>query len=331
MELNQSFLVLLLSAAVLNGTPLLFGTLGEILSEKAGNLNLGVEGMMYMGGAFGLGAAFYYERAAGEAASAPAAVVLALLISFLAGAFGALIYSFLTVTLRANQNVTGLALAIFGTGVGQFAGEYMRTTSGGYVAISNALKDVFYRSPFPAELRELPVAGPLLFGHNLFLYLGVVLAAAMALFLRRSRMGLYLRAVGESPATADAAGIGIARYKYLATVIGGGISAIGGMVYIMTIAGCVWNHEGLSGEGWVAVALVIFCLWRPVNAIWGSVLFGGLMILYMRLQLPFLPNELYKILPYVVTVVVLVVVSMRKKREDQPPASLGSAYFREER
>ena len=331
MEWNQSFLVLLLSAAVLNGTPLLFGTLGEILSEKAGNLNLGVEGMMYMGGAFGLGAAFYYERAAGEAASAPAAVVLALLISFLAGAFGALIYSFLTVTLRANQNVTGLALAIFGTGVGQFAGEYMRTTSGGYVAISNELKDVFYRSPFPAELRELPVAGPLLFGHNLFLYLGVVLAAAMALFLRRSRMGLYLRAVGESPATADAAGIGIARYKYLATVIGGGISAIGGMVYIMTIAGCVWNHEGLSGEGWLAVALVIFCLWRPVNAIWGSVLFGGLMILYMRLQLPFLPNELYKILPYVVTVVVLVVVSMRKKREDQPPASLGSAYFREER
>ena len=331
MEWNQSFLVLLLSAAVLNGTPLLFGTLGEILSEKAGNLNLGVEGMMYMGGAFGLGAAFYYERAAGEAASAPAAVVLALLISFLAGAFGALIYSFLTVTLRANQNVTGLALAIFGTGVGQFAGEYMRTTSGGYVAISNALKDVFYRSPFPAELRELPVAGPLLFGHNLFLYLGVVLAVAMALFLRRSRMGLYLRAVGESPATADAAGIGIARYKYLATVIGGGISAIGGMVYIMTIAGCVWNHEGLSGEGWLAVALVIFCLWRPVNAIWGSVLFGGLMILYMRLQLPFLPNELYKILPYVVTVVVLVVVSMRKKREDQPPASLGSAYFREER
>ena len=331
MEWNQSFLVLLLSAAVLNGTPLLFGTLGEILSEKAGNLNLGVEGMMYMGGAFGLGAAFYYERAAGEAASAPAAVVLALLISFLAGAFGALIYSFLTVTLRANQNVTGLALAIFGTGVGQFAGEYMRTTSGGYVAISNELKDVFYRSPFPAELRELPVAGPLLFGHNLFLYLGVVLAVAMALFLRRSRMGLYLRAVGESPATADAAGIGIARYKYLSTVIGGGISAIGGMVYIMTIAGCVWNHEGLSGEGWLAVALVIFCLWRPVNAIWGSVLFGGLMILYMRLQLPFLPNELYKILPYVVTVVVLVVVSMRKKREDQPPASLGNAYFREER
>ena len=175
------------------------------------------------------------------------------------------------------------------------------------------------------------MAGPLLFGHNLFFYLGLALAVAMALFLGRSRAGLYLRSVGESPATADAAGINITRYKYLATVIGGGISAIGGMVYIMTIAGCVWNLEGLSGEGWLAVALVIFCLWRPLNAIWGSVLFGGLMILYMRLQLPFLPNQLYKILPYVVTVIVLVAVSMRKKRENQPPASLGNAYFREER
>lgn len=331
MNLNEGFLMLLLSAAVLNGTPLLFGTLGEILSEKAGNLNLGVEGMMYMGGAFGLGAAFYYERMAGEAASGPVAVALALVFAFLSGALGALIYSFLTVSLRANQNVTGLALAIFGTGVGQFAGEYMRTTSGGYVAIGNALKDTFSGSPFPEALRSLPVAGPLLFGHNLFFYLGLALAVAMALFLGRSRAGLYLRSVGESPATADAAGINITRYKYLATVIGGGISAIGGMVYIMTIAGCVWNHEGLSGEGWLAVALVIFCLWRPLNAIWGSVLFGGLMILYMRLQLPFLPNQLYKILPYVVTVIVLVAVSMRKKRENQPPASLGNAYFREER
>ena len=158
-----------------------------------------------------------------------------------------------------------------------------------------------------------------------------VIAAVMAWFLTRTRAGLHLRSVGESPATADAAGIDITRYKYLATIIGGGISAIGGMVYIMTIAGCVWNHEGLSGEGWLAVALVIFCLWRPLNAIWGSILFGALMILYMRLQLPFIPNQLYKILPYVVTVIVLVAVSMRKKRENQPPASLGNAYFREDR
>ena len=331
MSINESFLVLLISAAVLNGTPLLFGTVGEILSEKAGNLNLGVEGMMYMGGAVGLGAAFYYERAVGAGANGAVAVILALIFAFLAGAFGAAIYSFITITLRANQNVTGLALAIFGTGAGQFIGEYMRTTSGGYVSIGNSLKDMFSGSPFPEALRNLPVVGPLIFGYNIFVYIGVIIAVVMALFLTHSRPGLHLRAVGESPATADAAGINITRYKYTATIVGGGISAIGGMVYIMTIAGCVWNHEGLSGEGWLAVALVIFCLWRPLNAIWGSVLFGALMILYMRLQLPFIPNQLYKILPYVVTVIVLIAVSMRKKRENQPPASLGNAYFREER
>ena len=329
MSINQNAVLLLIMAAVLNGVPLLYGTLGEILSEKAGNLNLGVEGMMFMGGAMGLGAAFYYEGAGGTIGVL--AVFLALLFAFLGGAIGALIYAFLTITLRANQNVTGLALAIFGTGVGQFIGEYMRVTSGGYVAVSNNLKAVFLNSPFPAGLQQLPVVGPLVFGHSVFLYLGVLLAVGMHLFFRRTRAGLSLRAVGESPATADAAGINVTRYKYLATVIGGGVSAIGGMVYTMTIASCVWNHEALSGEGWLAVALVIFCLWRPLNAIWGSVLFGALMILYQRLHLSFVPDELYKILPYVVTVVVLILTSLRNNREKQPPASLGLAYFREER
>ena len=222
-------------------------------------------------------------------------------------------------------------MAIFGTGAGQFIGEYMRVTSGGYVAISNELKAVFQGSPLPAALQSIPVAGPLLFSYNIFVYLGVAIAVAMAFFFNKSRPGLHLRAVGESPATADAAGINVTKYKYLSTVIGGGISAIGGMVYITTIAGCVWNHEGLSGEGWLAVALVIFCLWRPVNAIWGSVLFGALMILYLRLQLPFIPDQLYKILPYVVTVIVLIFTSMRNSKDKQPPASLGLPFFREER
>ena len=330
-DINSSLWVALLAAAVLNGVPLLYGTLGEILSEKAGNLNLGVEGMMYMGGAVGLGAAFYYESFAGASASGVAAVLLSLLFAFLAGAFAALIYAFLTITLRANQNVTGLALTIFGTGVGQYLGEFMRVQEGTYVAVSNTLKAAFNNSPFPAALQQLPVVGSLLFGHSIFTYLGIAMAVAMGLYLRRSRSGLYLRAVGESPATADAAGISVARYKYLATVIGGGISAVGGMVYIMTVVGGVWNHEGLSGEGWLAVALVIFCLWRPLNAIWGSVLFGGLMILYNYLSLPMVPTQIYRILPYVVTVIVLIFTSMRNSRAKQPPASLGLAYFREER
>lgn len=329
--INSNPILLLVMAAVLNGTPLLFGTVGEILSEKSGNLNLGVEGMMYMGGALGLGGAFYYEMLAGGSASGVMAVVLATLCAFIGGAIGALIYSFLTITLRANQNVTGLALAIFGTGAGQFIGEYMRVKAGGYVAVSNELKNAFANSPFPAALRQLPVVGPLIFGHNVFVYLGVVIAVIMGLFLKRSRSGLYLRAVGESPATADAAGISVTKYKYLATVLGGGISAIGGMVYIMTISGCVWNHEGLSGEGWLAVALVIFCLWRPLGALWGSILFGALMILYLRLPLAFVPDQLYRILPYVMTVIVLIFTSMRNSKDKQPPASLGLPYFREDR
>ena len=317
----MTFLLNLITAAVLYGTPLLYGTSGEILTEKSGNLNLGVEGMMFMGGALGLGAAFYYEKLAGAAVSAPLAVVIAIAASFLAGALAALLFSFLTITLRANQNVTGLALTIFGTGVGQYIGEFMRVREGTYVAVSNTLKGAFNGSPFPVFLQELPVVGRLLFSHSIFTYLGIAMAVAMGLYLHRSRSGLYLRAVGESPATADAAGISVTRCKYLATVIGGGISAIGGMVYIMTVVGGVWNHEGLSGVGWLAVALVIFCLWSPYRAIWGSILFGGLLILYLRMPIDLIPDQIYKILPYVVTVIVLVFTSMRNNRDKQPPAS----------
>ena len=326
----MTMFVALIVAAITYGTPLLFGTMGEILTEKSGNLNLGVEGIMFMGGAIGLGGVFYYEKAAANP-NGFIAVAIGLVCAFIAGCIASLIFSFLTNTLRANQNVTGLALSIFGTGVGQFIGEWMRVAEGGYIAIGNNLKIFFQNSPFPAFLQNIPVIGPILFGNSIFFYLGILLAVGMYLFLNCSRKGLYLRAVGESPATADAAGINVSRYKYLATVIGGGISAIGGMVYIMTIAGCVWNHEGLAGVGWLAVALVIFCMWRPIFAIWGSVLFGALMILYLRLVIPFIPTQLYKILPYVVTVIVLVVSSMRNSKENQPPASLGTNYFREDR
>lgn len=321
----------LIKAAVLNGTPLLFGTSGEILTERSGNLNLGVEGLMFMGGAFGLMGAFAYGRIAGDGAVGWIAVVIALLMSFLSGALGALIFSFLTITLRANQNVTGLALTIFGTGVGQFVGELMRIKVGGNVTISNALKSAFADPIFPQVLRKIPVIGQIIFSYNIFVYLGLAMAIYMAWFMKKTRSGLSLKAVGESPATADAAGINVTKYRYMATVLGGGISAVGGMVYTMTIAGSVWNHSGLAGEGWVAVALVIFCLWRPMNAIWGSVLFGGLLILYLRVPVPFIPTQIYKVVPYIVTALVLIMVSMRQRKEDQPPQALGLNYFREER
>ena len=323
-------IVQLIQSAIQFGTVILFGAMGEILTEKSGNLNLGVPGIMYLGGIAGLAASFFYEFNNPDP-SGFVCLVISLLAAFAASALGGLLYSFLTITLRANQNVTGLALTIFGTGVGQYIGEIMRIREGGFVAVGNDLKAVFISSPFPQAMQDIPYVGKILFGNSIFFYLGVVLAIVMHLFLNKSRAGLQLRSVGESPATADAAGINVSRYRYLGAIIGGGISAVGGMVYITTIAGCVWNHEGLSGVGWLAVALVIFCLWRPLSAIWGSVLFGALMILYLRLTIPFIPTQLYKILPYVVTLVVLIIVSLRKKREDQPPTSLGLNYFREDR
>ena len=325
----MTLLITLIIAAITYGTPLLFGTLGEILTEKSGNLNLGVEGIMFMGGALGLGGVYYYEKLS-SSPNGFVAILVGIFFAFLAGAIASLIFSFLTITLRANQNVTGLALSIFGTGIGQFIGEYMRVSENGYISVSNMLKGYFQNSPFPKGLQDIPVVGGILFGNSFFFYLAVACAVALYWYLNKTRSGLYLRSVGESPATADAADDGgevlIAR-----DVDAGGVSAIGGMVYIMTIAGGVWNHEGLSGVGWLAVALVIFCLWRPLGAIWGSVLFGALMILYLRLVIAFIPTQLYKILPYVVTVIVLIISSMRNNKEKQPPASLGLNYFREER
>ncbi|MCF0142718.1 MAG: ABC transporter permease [Parasporobacterium sp.] len=327
----MDFIINLIRAAILNGTPLLFGTSGEILTEKSGNLNLGVEGIMYMGGAFGMVGTYYYGVLAGANASGPVAVLIALLSSFIAGCLGSLIFAFITVTLRANQNVTGLALTIFGTGVGQFAGELLRVKIGGNATIDNALKTAFTGSIFPQSMQNIPVVGPLLFSYNIFVYMGIVMVVLMAIYMKKTRSGLHLQAVGESPATADAAGINVTRYRYIATVLGGGISAIGGMVFTMTLSGGVWNHSALAGEGWIAVALVIFCLWRPLNALWGSILFGGLLIMYLRLPISFIPSEIYKILPYVITVIVLIIVSLRQKKENQPPGGLGLNYFREDR
>lgn len=321
----------IIRAAVLNGTPLLFGTSGEILTQKSGNMNLGVEGLMFMGGAFGLAGAFAYSSIAGDAASGAIAIVIAMICAFTAGFLGSLIFSFLTVTLKANQNVTGLALTIFGTGVGQFVGEVMRIRIGGNVTIPNALKNAFVRPVMPEFLRNIPLLGDLLFNYNLFVYIGIAMVIIMSLILNHTRTGLSLKAVGESPATADAAGISVTKYRYLATCIGGGISALGGMVYIMTISGCVWNYSALSGEGWIAVALVIFCFWKPINSLWGSVLFGALLIMYLKVPLPFIPTQIYRIVPYIATIAVLILVSMKQKKENQPPAGLGVNYFREDR
>lgn len=321
-------IVNLINAAVLAGAPLLFGTLGEVLTEKAGNLNLGVEGMMFMGAVSGLASSMFAEKLFGEGAALPI-MLFAILGAFLFGALGALIYSFLTVTLRANQNVTGLTLSIFGAGLANFLGETLAQSSGGYAAVGAATKSVFSSISIPV-LSDIPVLGKLLFSYNFLVYLGVAVAIVLWWFLKRTRPGLNLRAVGENPATADAAGVDVTKVKYFATCIGGGICGIGGMYVSMVTCSGVWVHNCVNGLGWIAVALVIFAAWSPLRALVGSLVFGGLSVMRMYVQIG-IPMEIYDMVPYVATVLVLIVTSIRQRKESMQPHSCGINYFREER
>lgn len=326
----MSVIIIFLQKAIAQGIGMLYGALGEIITEKSGNLNLGVPGIMYMGGIAGLMGAFFYENGNPNANG-----VVGLLISFacaiLCGLLGGLIYSVLTITLRANQNVTGLALTTFGTGFGNFFGGSLSSLAGGVGQISVARTGAAYRTAIPG-LSKIPVVGPVLFSYGFMSYLCIILAVVLAFFLTRTRKGLNLRAVGENPATADAAGINVTMYKYLATCVGCAIAGLGGLYFVMEYSGGTWTNNGFGDRGWLAVALVIFSLWKPLNAIWGSFLFGGLYILYLYIPgLGRSMQEIFKMLPYLVTIIVLIGTSFRKKRENQPPAALGLPYFREER
>lgn len=323
----MSQILSLLQAAIVFGTVILFGATGEILTEKSGNLNLGVPGVMYLGGIAGLAGAFWYE--AGCQAPIPmVGLLISLVCALAASVFAGLIYSFLTITLRANQNVTGLTLTIFGSGVANLFGGVMNKMAGGVGQISVASTSGAYRAvlPFLSGVGVFSVLG-------FMVYLAVVLAAFTSWFLNKTRRGLNLRAVGENPATADAASIGVTAYKYVATCVGSAITGLGGLYYVMDYIKGTWaNDGGIEKLGWLAVALVIFARWKPVQAVWGSYLFGVLFWLYFYIPgLTRSSQEIFKMLPYLVTIIVLVAVSMRRRRENQPPAHLGLSYFREER
>lgn len=314
------------------GTIVMYGAMGEILTEKSGNLNLGVPGIMYLGGFAGFASAYLYENTATNP-NMVFSVVLALVCAFIAAMLGGLIYSFLTITLRANQNVTGLALTTFGMGVANFFGVYILD---GRTATQSIVYKTF-QTKIPV-LSGMGAIGQTVFGYGFMVYAAIVLAIVLYCILAHTRIGLNLRAVGENPATADAAGINVTRYKYMATCFGAGISGLGGLYYVLDYNQGIWATTGqIEALGWLAVALVIFTTWKPLSAIWGSYLFGLLYWLYQFLptllgfSVPGYITDLIQMVPYVVTIVVLIVTSLRKKREDQPPASLGLAYFREER
>ncbi|WP_033164551.1 ABC transporter permease [Clostridium sp. KNHs205] len=316
--------------AISQGISILFGATGEIVTEKSGNLNLGIPGIMYMGGIAGLMGAFFYEKST-ETPNAFIGLVISFIVTLLASAFGGLIYSVLTITLRANQNVVGLALTTFGVGFGNFFGGSISKLAGGVGQISVKTTASAYRAKLPL-LHDIPVIGDLLFSYGFLTYLSVIIALLLAYFLKKTRKGLNLRAIGEDPGAADAAGINVSRYKYISTVSGAAIAGLGGLYFVMEYLGGTWTNNGFGDRGWLAIALVILALWKPVNAIWGSFLFGGLYILYIYLPgLTRATQELCKMLPYVVTIIVLILSSKRNKQENQPPASLGQAYFREER
>ena len=315
-------LISFLPRAVVQGIPLLLGSTGETLTEKSGNLNLGIPGIMYVGAIFGVIGSFFYEQSTGGNVRPLPAILIPLICCLLGSLLMGLLYCFLTVTLRANQNVTGLAITTFGVGFGNFFGGSLIKLSGSELPsiILTATSNCFRRT-LPAAAK-LGWFGKLFFSYGFLAYLAVIIALTCSFIFRRTRTGLHLRAVGESPNTADAAGINVSRYKYVATCTGSMIAGLGGLYYVMDYASGMWSNNAFGDRGW-----------RPNVGVLASFLFGGLYILHMYIPsgMNLAVKELYKMAPYVITIVVLILTSMRNKRENQPPASLGLAYFREER
>ena len=318
--------------AVMQAVPLMLGATGETITEKAGNLNLGTAGVMYVGGICGVIGAFFYENS-GVAMNPFLTVFIPLICCLVGSLIMGLIYAFLTVTLRANQNVTGLALTTFGVGIGNFFGGSLIKISGLDVpSIVLSKTSLVYSTSLPFA-EKLGWFGKIFLSYSFLAYVAVIVCLLASWFLTRTRTGLQLRAVGESPSTADAAGINVVKYKYVAICVGSMIAGLGGLYYVMDYACGVWSNDAFGDRGWLAIALVIFTVWRPNLGILASILFGGLYILnaYIPTGENMAIKELYKMLPYVVTIIVLVISSLRNKRENQPPASLGLSYFREDR
>ena len=303
------------------GATFMYGSTGEILTEKAGHLNLGIPGIMCMGGA---GGCLVLNMIGKSGIPGFLIVLLGILGALLLSGLCGLLYSFLTVTLRSNQNVTGLALTTFGVGLMKVIMSKMDATV--YLLGPKML----YRWPFADRTDSLQCLGVLFF-------LAVIIAVLAGWVLTRTKVGLHLRAVGENPATADAVGINVTRYKYVATCVGSGIAGLGGFYYIIDYMASQEAYLSIEAFGWLSIALVIFALWRPPVTIIGSTVFGILFSCssfithFDWINVTMATKPLLKMLPYVVTIIVLIISSIRNKKENQPPASLGLSYFREER
>jgi ABC-type uncharacterized transport system permease subunit len=320
---NDSFLVIILVSAVVYGTPLVYAALGELLAERSGVLNLGVEGMMLVGAVMG----FWTVQRLHVTSTLSLGAALA--VAAVAGALMALIHAFLVITLRANQIVSGLALTIFAGAAG------LSSYLGNDLHLADAPARHHFTQVDVLGLGDLPVVGPILFGETVLVYGSWLCVLAVGLYLARTRPGLNLRAVGESPAAADAMGINVTAYRYTHTLVGGAFAGVAGACYSLQITPA-WVGGLTGGAGWIAIALVIFAFWRADLCLAGAYLFGAFAALPFTLQargwLTDVPSEIFQSLPYVMTIVVLVLVSTGfAKRRLGAPAALGVPYVREER
>ena len=310
--MEQSFIVAVLATGIVAGTPLLFASLGELVSERAGVMNLGVEGMMLMGAVSGFAAAIHMQDQ-----------WLGFAVAMLAGGLMALIHAFLTVSLRANQVVSGLALTIFGTGLSAYLGK----------PLIGIPPTVTFKSVAVPGLSKIPWLGTILFEHDLLVYVGVLSAVLLWFVLYRTKMGLILRAVGENPGAADAAGISVTKVRYIAVVVGGMLAGAAG-AYLSLAYAPSWLENMTAGRGWIAVALVIFAMWNPARSLVGAYIFGAIDALgfYLQTMGVMIPSFFLKMLPYVFTFVVLIVMTREtKRRRVATPEALGIPYSREER
>ncbi len=316
--------VTLLTNAIRISTLFIFGSTGETLTEKSGNLNLGIPGIMCFGatGAI-IGESLYIQSLPGvQAIQGFPAITVALLFAMLFSGLMGAVYCLFTTTLRCNQNVTGLTITTFGVGFLSFFGS--RVVKTGFAQAS-----LFFTKGF-SFADKLGDFGTVIFSHGFMVYLAIVISIIVAVVIKKTRTGLSLQAVGENPATADAAGISVTNYKYVATIIGSMIAGLGGAFYIFDYLGGSIEYT-VDAFGWLAIAIVIFSVWKPTLGIFSSLLFGFLYILPYYVNSDFASKELIKMIPYVVTIIVLIATSMINRKESQPPAALGLTYFREER
>lgn len=317
--MDTALFVSLLSITIAAGTSLVFATVGEIITERAGILNLGVEGMMIMGAVTAFAAAFH-------TGNAWAGVAIAMLV----GGLLASIHALLTITLRADQVVSGLALTLFGSGLASFLGQRLGPEGAPLVGLTGPR----FNEVLLPGLSQLPVIGPALFHRDLLVYLMYLVVILSWYFLYKTRAGLHLRAVGENPQTVDAMGVDVAGLRYFYTVIGGMLVGLGGAhLSLAYIPG--WTENMTGGRGWIAIALVIFATWNPARAIIGALLFGGVNAVQFRLQAAgtTIPASLLNMLPYLLTILVLILITWWETfgRRVGAPAALGLPYMREER